>query len=287
MFATEGDFEMNHGSTLHCAIGGVACAVLLGACGGGGNSSDSGGATAQALKTGRFVDAAVEGLAYVCGSASGTTNGNGEFQYPEGASCTFRIGGITLGSAAAAALLTPVSLVPGASDETNVTVVNIVRLLISLDSDGNPANGITISPAVATALATAALNFAVDAGTFSAQAAPLVAQALAGRALAAAAAAAAHLNATLLGTLTGSYGCAYVGAASGNVTIAIANGTITGNGPNFTLAGRVASSGSATISGGATSTGATFTGTFAADGTGRGSWVDTSIGTGTWTCNRS
>jgi hypothetical protein len=40
-------------------------------------------------------------------------------------------------------------------------VINIVRLLMSLDSDGDPDNGITISPTVIDA----AVNLAVDFGT--------------------------------------------------------------------------------------------------------------------------
>lgn len=273
------------------ALAVVFSALLVAGCGGGddegdGSVADDGGAGGggTTLSTGRFVDAPVEGLAYACGSASGHTGAGGEFQYPPGANCSFRIGGVTLGSAAAAAVVTPVALVDGASDETHPAVQNIVRFLLSLDVDGNPANGITIAAAVRTALVGVATPDFGAAG-FGTQAAALVQQAIAGRGLVDAATAANHLRGTLLGGIDGRYGCSYAGAASGSVTLTIAGGVITGSGSGgFTLAGTALSSGRATI--GSTSSGASFTGSFGPDGRGSGTWSDGPAASGTWSCVR-
>jgi hypothetical protein len=44
--------------------------------------------------------------------------------------------------------MTPVHLVPGAEDETHPVVINMARFMQSLDADGDPENGITITPEI-------------------------------------------------------------------------------------------------------------------------------------------
>lgn len=100
--------------------------------------------TPPAIQTGFFIDSAVEGLAYSSDSTSGTTGADGSFEYVEGESITFSIGGLTIGSAIGSTYITPISLVPG-SNATSEAVINIVRLLLLLDNDGIGSNGITIS----------------------------------------------------------------------------------------------------------------------------------------------
>jgi hypothetical protein len=51
--------------------------------------------------------------------------------------------------------------VPDATSATNPVVTNIVRLLLSLDSDGDTDNGITISNEVTTAANDLAVDFSV------------------------------------------------------------------------------------------------------------------------------
>ena len=78
----------------------------------------------------------------------------------------FFIGDIVIGGAAAASIMTPVSLVQGAADETNPTVTNIARFLQTLDNDGNPSNGITITTAVNNLAVGRTINFNQSVASF-------------------------------------------------------------------------------------------------------------------------
>lgn len=267
----------------------ILCSVfaLIAGCGGGGGGD--GGAQSPTELTGKFVDSGVAGIAYTCGFFSGTTDLAGTFSYEAGSTCTFKIGGITLGSASGAPIVTPVSLVNGAVDESDPVVANISRLLISLDSDNNPSNGIDIAGSVRTALASASLDV-TNQSTFDSLASALVATAIPGRTLASSAYARGHLNVTLLSLLAGPYSCNYSGSDSGTASVNIANGYLSGSGTSrdtgaFSLSGSVFSSGATTLTTGAASTGATFSGTFTTEGTGSGTW-QAFPDSGTWSCRR-
>lgn len=131
--------------------------ISLASCGGGGNDEASNPPTnSVTASTGVFLDSPVAGLHYATQTFSGTTNSGGEFEYLPGETIKFSIGGIVLGSAKAEPVMTPLSLVPGATDPTDPVVTNIVRLLLTLDDDGNPDNGIVIS--VATSVAASGLS---------------------------------------------------------------------------------------------------------------------------------
>lgn len=80
------------------------------------------------------------GLAYETDTHSGFTNENGEFTYEEGESITFSIGGIRFPAVAGGSTVTPFDLFEDESE-----VINVARLLQSLDEDGDPENGITIT----------------------------------------------------------------------------------------------------------------------------------------------
>jgi hypothetical protein len=109
-------------------------------CGGGGG----GVSTSSATEEGVFVDAPVKGIEYTTSSGiSGYTDENGTFRYREGDNVTFKIGNITLGTVKGASLVTPLDLV-GTTDVNNQNVKDIVALLLYLDDDNNPDNGITI-----------------------------------------------------------------------------------------------------------------------------------------------
>ncbi len=110
----------------------------------GGGAVAGGGAGAAGLLQGVFLDSAVEGISYTGGGASGTTNSSGIFNYTAGSKVTFSIGGITLGTATGKATVTPID-VAGATDESDQRVINMIRLLQTLDDDGNPDNGIKIT----------------------------------------------------------------------------------------------------------------------------------------------
>ncbi len=91
------------------------------------------------------------GLTYSTSAGlSGTTDANGTFSYLGGSTTdmvSFKLGGLTLGSAAGASVLTPLDLVAGASI-ADVRVLNRLQLLQSLDSDKNVDNGIVIDTAM-------------------------------------------------------------------------------------------------------------------------------------------
>ncbi len=137
----------------------IAASLTAGltACGGGGssssgssspdNSSDGGDTSSPSGQemTGQFIDSPVGGLEYTRsdkGDQVFLTNDNGEFVYSENGTVSFRIGQLTLGSAEGASVLSPRDI------STEAGATNIARVLQTLDDDGNPSNGITISAGV-------------------------------------------------------------------------------------------------------------------------------------------
>ena len=105
------------------------------------------------VATGVFRDSTVIGLGYRSGSHTGVTDSHGQFTYEVGQSITFFVGGINLGTAPnPKALMSPVDLVANGTG-TSTYVLNVVRFLMLLDRDGDPSNGIEISPAVTAAAA--------------------------------------------------------------------------------------------------------------------------------------
>lgn len=114
------------------ALGSV---IAFSGCGGGSSSSE------PTSITGQFLDSAVQGLNYSCSSGSnGTTSANGEFTCDTGDTVTFSINGYEIGSVQAGTVITPKNLYP--NDSAKAT--DVAQLLQTLDSDGNPNNGITI-----------------------------------------------------------------------------------------------------------------------------------------------
>ncbi|MEJ2621572.1 MAG: hypothetical protein P8163_15295 [Candidatus Thiodiazotropha sp.] len=112
---------------------------VLSGCGGG-----SGGSSDEEVLTGRFLDSACAGLTYYTESRRGVTNANGEFTYLSGETVVFGLGDLEFPAVTAAHILTPLELA-GVEDINHTGVVNMARLLQSLDQDCDPDNGITIS----------------------------------------------------------------------------------------------------------------------------------------------
>ncbi len=100
--------------------------------------------------SGSFGSPPAQGVSYESGALSGTTGSNGEFQYESGKTVRFFIGEVDLGeSVPGKVLIAPQDLVHNGAADTPA-VINISRLLLSLDSD--PDDGvITIPKAVRTA----------------------------------------------------------------------------------------------------------------------------------------
>jgi len=115
----------------------------LTACGGGSDTPQ---------ETGVLLDSAVGGVSYTGDKGSeGTTGSGGTFKYYPGEKVTFKIGGMTLGSASGQAVLTPLDLAgkPGVLGDH---AKRILVALQTLDSDDMPDNGITITPEMRAAL---------------------------------------------------------------------------------------------------------------------------------------
>lgn len=144
--------------------------LFLVACSGGGESSQTPlppSTATQIHSIGVFVDSPVEGLQYRTATGSGLTNNAGEFKYLPGENVDFLIGDVLLGTALGQKIVTPVTLVPDATNAHNPVVLNIVRFLMTLDDDENPDNGISISEATRTAAMGINVDFA--APNFEAQ----------------------------------------------------------------------------------------------------------------------
>jgi len=107
--------------------------VLLG-CGGSSDNNDDPKVTLTG--TGYYVDSAVAGVEYVCGTKSGTTDSSGEFVFDIGSGCVFKVAGVTLRETSSDKLKDKVTIF-----ENNETVA---RFLQSIDNDGNTSNGIQI-----------------------------------------------------------------------------------------------------------------------------------------------
>lgn len=113
--------------------------LFFSGCSGGGGSGGSDSSTPlEDTKTGVFLDSAVEGVKYKTSSGlEGYTNAKGEYQFKDGDSVEFLVGNISLGNIKAKDLVSVLEL-----DNPKESAL----ILQSLDSDGNPNNGINITP---------------------------------------------------------------------------------------------------------------------------------------------
>ena len=114
--------------------------------------------TSKGYYNGKFVDNAVAGADYECGSKKGTTDNDGVFgPCLKGTTTTISIGDVVLGRVGETSdgIVTPQDIA-GASrtDVNNTKAKKIASLLLSLDPDGNPDNGIQIFPEIKEAVST-------------------------------------------------------------------------------------------------------------------------------------
>lgn len=126
--------------------------LLVTACSSSNSGSDADPTPKPALSTGVLSDSPVDGVTYsINGAAKGVTADGGKFQYTLGDTVTFTLGALTLGEYTpkiADAVVTPIELTSAIEDEADNrgnTVTNLLILLQSLDADGDPENGISIS----------------------------------------------------------------------------------------------------------------------------------------------
>ena len=98
-------------------------------------------------KTGHFIDSPVAGLSVETPTYEGITGEDAAFDYFPGESVDISVGSILLGSAVADHKISPLDIFPTADTEDN-DVLNMARLLQSLDVDGAPQGGINITSEV-------------------------------------------------------------------------------------------------------------------------------------------
>jgi hypothetical protein len=149
-------------------LGGSQCSFFYSS---GGNDKDEQQADAGLViivGDGALVDAPVAGVRYESGALAGITGDSGEFRYEVGNTVRFSIGDIALGQPVMGkAVITPLDLVANGAADTPA-VINIARLLQSLDS--KPGDEvITIPPEVRAAAirSNAALSSAIEYLDFS------------------------------------------------------------------------------------------------------------------------
>jgi hypothetical protein len=131
-------------TTLAIALG-LALSSLLAACNSDNTDTTTNTNTKPFIISGVFQDSAVEGLEYSTTSnpSAQYTKADGFYLYQVGDEITFKIGGVILGKAIATAKLSPADLSGGFNDKA----LNIAQLLQTLDSDGDPSNGIKLEAA--------------------------------------------------------------------------------------------------------------------------------------------
>jgi hypothetical protein len=93
------------------------------------------------VQPGHFIDAPVLGLTYQTPTQFGTTNESGEFFYIPKERVEISVGNLPLGSALADKRISPVDLFAVSELVDDPNVINIARLLQSLDKDGNAQDG--------------------------------------------------------------------------------------------------------------------------------------------------
>ena len=136
---------------------GVCIALIFAGCGGGGGSD--GGTSDPSTSIGKkgkayYVDAPVGGVGYLCGSQQDVTDDKGGFIFEEGKGCLFYLGGVKLREVEAALLKDGKTI-----QETDE---KIARLLQSLDTDGDPENGIAIDETLVKKLSDAGYDHVPD-----------------------------------------------------------------------------------------------------------------------------
>ncbi len=151
--------------------------------GGGGTGGDggTGGENPPAeISSGVFVDAPVAGLSYSTSSdLSGVTDPEGRYQFRPGDTVTFSVGNLVLGTVPAQGIVTPVTvasaLAANSSTDAETIALNVAVLLQSLDANGNPDDGITLSTDIREAIAANSIDLTASEASFTSVLSTLVA----------------------------------------------------------------------------------------------------------------
>ncbi|PWQ93961.1 hypothetical protein [Leucothrix arctica] len=159
----------------HIAL--ITAALLLHGCGGSSNSSDEVEIIDPPTLTGVFLDSPVANIDYKTfdgdvETRSGVTDIDGKYDYEAGETVVFSIGALEFPPVAAAATVTPLDIAD-TDDPNDTEAVNMIRLLQTLDKDGDPSNGIEITD-TAKAVASPIDSFNVSDEDFSASVQTLI-----------------------------------------------------------------------------------------------------------------
>ncbi len=114
---------------------------------------------------GHFIDSPVAGLTYETPTQSGVTDVSGGFDYFPGERVHLFAGSVYLGSPLADQKTTPLDVFESNDLEDNA-VINMARLLQSLDADGEPKGGINITAGVVSCLEAAVDDLALEGINF-------------------------------------------------------------------------------------------------------------------------
>lgn len=142
-----------------------AFAALVAACGGGGSGGDGssgGGGSGSGETRGVLLDSPVANVGYRTETKEGVTDAEGRFDYEPGETVTFFIGDLEFPPIDTASIVTPLDFA-GTDDPLNDSVVNMIRLLQTLDKDGDPSNGIEITDAAKAAATQLDFNVSKEA----------------------------------------------------------------------------------------------------------------------------
>ena len=138
--------------------------LTLSSCGGGGSSTP--GTTQPAPSTaltGSFADVTLSGVGYSTPTVTGSTTATSSFNYYCTATCetvSFSVGGIALGQVSGTSSITLHDLTGGMDGGLlSETTIRRARLLMALDSDADPTNGVQISADVSNSLASKRIDF--------------------------------------------------------------------------------------------------------------------------------
>lgn len=203
----------------------VLCCLLAGLVAG----CDSSSSTTPPTTNGTFVDAAVVGMSFSCGTTNGTTGAGGTFSCPGGGDVTLSVGKVMVCKAPVLSIMTPVSCAQTTDASANTStpsVIAVARFLISISTTPPSSGSLTITAAELAAAANVTLDFstATDAQLLAA-----VDAISPGASLVSAMTAQNELNTVIFGSLAGSFSGTFSGADTGTwMVTAAADGTITG-----------------------------------------------------------
>lgn len=140
----------------------ILLVVFLSACGGGGSASSPEQNTVEVQPpttfTGVFIDSAVEGLRYQTPTQEGMTDADGKYIYQSAEDVTFSVGNIAFPKVISQSIITPLELFD-TTDINDLSVVNALRLLQTIDFDGEASNGIQITQSAHDLFQTVSVDF--------------------------------------------------------------------------------------------------------------------------------